>query len=194
MTKLTRIGIPLMLLIGLGAFVYAWFSAASPNVTREGIQSYAVGEMSRLQFQRAGEPISEAEFQAPDGSAATLADYTGRILVVNFWGTTCAPCVLEMPTLAALQNEFDESDLLVMPLSFDRVGDYPMARERLEELTDGALDFYGDAERGVMFDSYIGGFPSTVIYDRNGREVARFEGDTDWASEEALELFRALVG
>ena len=121
-----------MLLIGLGAFVYAWFSAASPNVTREGIQSYAVGEMSRLQFQRAGEPISEAEFQAPDGSTATLADYTGRILVVNFWGTTCAPCVLEMPTLAALQNEFDESDLLVMPLSFDRVGDYPMARERLE--------------------------------------------------------------
>ena len=69
-----------------------------------------------------------------------------------------------------------------------------MARERLEELTDGALDFYGDAERGVMFDSYIGGFPSTVIYDRNGREVARFEGDTDWASDEALELFRALVG
>ena len=194
MTKLTRIGIPLLLLIGLGAFVYAWFAAAAPNTTREGIQSYAVGQLSRLQFQYAGERISDAEFQAPDGSSATLADYTGRVLVVNFWGTTCAPCVLEMPTLAALQNEFDESELLVMPLSFDRVGDYPMARERLDQLTDGALDFFGDAERGVMFDSYVGGFPSTIIYDRDCVEVARFEGDTDWASEEALAMFRALVG
>ncbi|MAI89838.1 TlpA disulfide reductase family protein [Ponticaulis sp.] len=193
MTYLTRYGIPLLLLIGLAAFVHACSKAGSSSQQLEGVRALAVGELSRLQFQRAGEPASDAEFVGPEGEPLTLADFSGKVLVVNFWGTTCAPCVIEMPTLGELQAAFSEDELVVLPLSFDRVGDYPAAAEELAELTDGRLNFYGDSARHVMFDSYIGGFPSTIIYDRAGNEIARFEGDTNWSSEESIAFFERVT-
>lgn len=193
MAMLTRYGIPAMLLIGLCSVVYVWFSASSTTEPKTGLKTYAVGDLKSLQI-RAEPPIqSDAELLGPDESMLTLADYQGRILVVNFWGTFCAPCIVEMPTLAALQDRYDENDLKVMAISVDRVGDFPLARKQLADLTDDRLEFFADPTRGVLFDSLVAGFPTTLIYGEDGSELARLEGEADWASDDAFSFFDALV-
>ena len=193
MTRLTRIGIPLLLLIGLGAFVYVWFSAGGSKPKPEGLQSLAVGEMSLLRFDKANAPAPDNAFVGPQDDEVSFSDFEGRVVVVNYWATWCAPCVAEMPTLAELQTGYDPDKLIIIPISLDREGDYPQARRDLEQLTDGRLDFYTDPERGLIFASEIGGYPSTVIYSPDGAEIARYEGEADWVAPESKAFFNRIV-
>ena len=64
------------------------------------------GDMKKLVFHTAPKSTTSAAFDlADDAGKATLADYTGRVVLVNFWATWCAPCRKEMPDLAKLQTE-----------------------------------------------------------------------------------------
>ncbi|MBL8530847.1 MAG: TlpA family protein disulfide reductase, partial [Hyphomonadaceae bacterium] len=60
-------------------------------------------------------------------------------------------------------------------------------------LTGGALDFWIDPSRGMMFDQRARGMPVTIIYDRNRREVARLTGGADWAGDDAAALIEAVL-
>src|SRR5262249_38372039 len=55
----------------------------------------------------AAAPAPDQAITAPDGGPVKLADFKGKVLVVNLWATWCAPCKVEMPTLAALQKAYD---------------------------------------------------------------------------------------
>ena len=193
MKSLTRIGIPTLLLVGLCAFVYAWFSAGGSKEPATGLKSYAKGEMSPLLFMSSPPPLPEDPFLGPDDKDVHFADFEGRVIVVNYWGTFCPPGVAEMPTLADLQSLYDPEELKVLPITVDRVGDYPQARKELSELTGDRLEFFSDPTRGVLFDTGIAGFPTTVVYSRTGKELARYEGEADWISPEAKAFFDAVI-
>ena len=193
MKSLTRIGIPTLLLVGLCAFVYAWFSAGSSKEQAEGLKSFAKGEMSPLLFLSPPPAMPLDPFTGPDDTDVRFSDFEGGVIVVNYWGTFCPPCVAEMPTLAELQTRYDPSVLKVVPITVDRVGDFPLARKELAELTDGRLEFFADKTRGVLFDTGIAGFPTTVVYSKDGKELARYEGEADWVSPEAIAFFDAVI-
>ncbi|HCR64977.1 MAG TPA: TlpA family protein disulfide reductase, partial [Oceanicaulis sp.] len=55
-----------------------------------------------------------------EGDEITLADMRGKILLVNFWATWCAPCVVEMPYLNELQGAYGSDDFEVVTISMDR--------------------------------------------------------------------------
>ena len=61
-------------------------------------------------------------FAVADGSEHRLADFLGHGMVINLWATWCAPCVEEMPSLAALSKALAPDDIAVLPLSSDRGG------------------------------------------------------------------------
>ena len=63
-----------------------------------------------------------------DGRNLTLADFEGRVVLLNIWATWCPPCREEMPTLDALQARLGGSDFHVLPLSIDRAGLEPVRR------------------------------------------------------------------
>ena len=189
MAQLTRYGIPTMLLIGLGFVVYVALSASSTITTTSSLKSFAVGELRSMEFKAEPPPISTGRFVNADGVEMGYDDIDTKVLVVNFWATTCPPCVYEMPTLGELQSRYDPRDIKVLPMTFDRVGDYPKAKAQLAELTNGQLDFYGDPKMKTLFDAAARGFPTTVVYDASLTEIARYEGDTDWSSPEAFAFF-----
>jgi thiol-disulfide isomerase/thioredoxin len=116
----------------------------------------------------------------------------GEPLVVNIWATWCAPCVEEMPTLAALQQRF-EGRVRVVTVSVDGEANLDRAQSQLAELGGGALPFYVDITRGVLWDVDARGLPVTIIYDRQGSEVARLAGGADWSSDEAAALIEAVL-
>lgn len=182
-----------MICAGAVAVVYVLFAAASKPETTAGLQRYAMGEMRALAVMAEPPPMPTRALRDAAGAEARLADFVGEVLVVNLWATWCAPCVEEMPTLAGLQRRF-EGRLRVIPISVDSEADLARAQSMLAELSGGALPFYSDITRGVLFDLRAAGMPVTVIYDAQGVEVARLTGGADWNGEEAAALMEAVLG
>lgn len=148
--------------------------------------------MTRLSVMEAPPPMPTRTLRDASGAETTLAAYEGEVIVLNLWATWCAPCVHEMPTLGALQRHFGDR-LKVIPISVDSEGDRERAQRELARLTDNSLPFLIDISRGVLFDAQAAGMPVTIIYGRDGREIARLAGGADWASEEAIAMLEAVL-
>jgi thiol-disulfide isomerase/thioredoxin len=181
-----------MLAAGAVAVLYVLFAAASKPEATDGLRQFAVGEMRALAVLEEPPPMPARTLTDAAGRETTLRAFAGEVLVVNLWATWCAPCVEEMPTLAALQRRFD-GRLRVIPISVDSEGDRAKAERQLARLSSGALPFLIDITRGVLFDSQATGMPVTIIYDRQGCEIARLAGGADWGSDEAAALMEAVL-
>ena len=192
MAKLTRISIPVMLLIGLSAFVHACTQAGGSKEPEVGLQSLAVGEMSLLQFRDEVPPQPSEPILGPDDNEVRLSDFEG-VVVVNFWGTFCPPCVAEMPTLADLQSKYDPDKLKVVAITADNRQDIEKARKQLAELSDDRLDFFYDPQRGIIYDSAVGGFPTTIVYGPDGKEISIKPKKVDQTSKRLWGMNRSLL-
>ena len=107
-----------------------------------------------------------------------LRDFQGKILVLNFWATWCAPCVEEMPSLVQLQQRLKDKGITVVGVSIDVDGD---AYQRF--LTDHKIDFLTvrdpDHKSSNLFGTFK--FPETYIIDRKGIVRRKFIGAVDWS-------------
>jgi thiol-disulfide isomerase/thioredoxin len=166
---------------------------AATTVPRQAAAA-ADGGLSRLKETAGGRPVPEnLVFQDAEGREMRFEGFRGRGLVVNFWATWCPPCVAEMPALDRAQAELARDRIEVLPLSSDRGGRAQVepfyARTGLKSLAIW-LDPRGAAGRAFG----IRGLPTSIILDRNGREVARLEGEAEWDRPEMLAAIRRLVG
>lgn len=119
-------------------------------------------------------------FARADGTPGDLSDYAGRVVLLNFWATWCAPCKAEMPSLQALAREMGEGELAVVTIAFGRHNPDQMAAFFAEAGIDALplhLDASGDLARGLG----VTGLPTTVLLDREGQVIARQTGEADWA-------------
>lgn len=183
----------IFLMVLLGAAVLGWWVLAvgtnRPDTT--GLRDYRHGAMRRLEFLAAPPPAPEDMFLDPAGKAITLSAFRGKPVLVNLWATWCPPCVKEMPTLAALQRAIGTDTLRVLPVSLDKDADREAAREFLGKFPE--FEFFQDSDFGLALGARAQGFPTTILYDSNGREVARLSGEADWASPEAIAFLRAAI-
>jgi thiol-disulfide isomerase/thioredoxin len=138
-----------------------------------------------------GQPA--ASFTGPDGKTMHLADLKGQVVVVNFWATWCGPCKEEMPSLASLQKDYADKPLKVVPISVDRLEDGAAAKAFLK--THGSLGFYNDPQYALVFSltPRPDGIPTTIIYDKQGRERARLSGGADWSTGQAKKVMDAVL-
>lgn len=149
------------------------------------------GDMRKLVI--ASEPVAapDVTFFAEDGSEATLADYAGTPVVLNFWATWCAPCRKEMPHLAALQDAMGDS---VQVLTVATGRNPPDAIDRFfAEIGVTSLPKATDPRQEMARAFGVLGLPITIILDAEGREVARLQGDADWSSESAQAILTAIA-
>ena len=137
-------------------------------------------------------PAPELTFLDAQGSELSLADFRGKVVILNLWATWCAPCRREMPSLDRLQAAHGEDGLLVLPLSLDR-GEIDKVEAFYEEVGLPNLGIYHDpkAAAGRAFGAY--GLPTTIVIDREGREIGRLLGPAEWDSDEALALVQAVL-
>ncbi len=194
MTAFRRYAIPGMFLFAILVFVYMLMRAGGPPTYESGLQSLATGSMEDLQFLDDAPPLPNGDLLGPDGETVQLANYKGKVLVVNLWATWCAPCIAEMPTLAKLDALLDKEAAMVIPVSIDQTGYVPEAKRLLASYSKDGLPFFHDAAFGMITGIRAGGVPLTVIYDRSGVEVARYEGSTEWDTPEAVAFIEAVAG
>lgn len=132
------------------------------------------------------QPLLQAEYDD------MVKQHKGKVLVVDFWFKGCHPCELALPHLAEMQKKYGPQDLSVLTIDVEEA-DNPEGRA-------GALKFLNDKqialtnyvtsdkeETKVWFDKLgLAGFPTTMIYDRDGKRVERFEGGNVKEIEEAV--------
>lgn len=192
---MTRYAIPLLLLLGAICAIYVLLAAGGDGSHKAPLEDYATGELSGLTFATRGAAMPLDEFLGPDGEAISLEAYRGKVLLVNLWATWCAPCEREMPALGALEAAKGGEAFQIIAISVDAEEDHAFARRRLSELGAANIVFHAveDDAWDITYAAGAAGFPTTVIYNAQGLEVARLSGDADWASLEAVQFIDAVV-
>ncbi len=132
-------------------------------------------------------PAPLETFAALDGTRLRLADFKGRVVVLNFWATWCAPCIREMPSLDRLQAAVGDRGLAVLAVSIDR-GGAKVVRPFAKRLGLERLALYLDA-KGALFQAFgVTGLPTTFLIDRQGGVVGAYPGPAEWDGPEARAL------
>ncbi len=155
--------------------------ATGPSASGKGEFSYT------LDRSKAGTPAPDLPFQTLDGSDTTLKDFAGKPLLVNLWATWCAPCVAEMPTLDSLAAAYGPKGLTVLAISQDSQG-AKLVQPFFAKKGFRHLKSWIDPENQLGFHYATGMLPTTILYDAQGKEIARVIGAMDWSGKEAHEL------
>lgn len=134
-------------------------------------------------------PAPQTPFQRADGQAVNLGAFRGRVVLLNFWATWCAPCVREMPSLDRLQARLEAEGVTVVAVSQDVAG-LEVVQPFFDRLNLKNLDVYLDPEGRLALRLGIRGLPTTLLIDRDGRVVGGLEGPAEWDSKDAVSLVR----
>lgn len=137
-------------------------------------------------------PLPEIQFQDADGRLHNLAEFGGKVVLVNFWATWCAPCREEMPSLDRLQSAMGGDDFTVVIVSLDRAG-YSKAAAFLDEIGVKNLTTFVDPKLKAARAIGALGLPVTVLLNRKGDEVGRLTGPAEWDSPAAQALIARYV-
>jgi cytochrome c biogenesis protein CcmG/thiol:disulfide interchange protein DsbE len=106
----------------------------------------------------------------------SLADYRGKVVLLNFWATWCVPCLTEMPHFVAWQQEYGGRGLQVIGVSMD--DEQQPVRITYQKYRLNYPVVMGDEKIGEMYGGILG-LPVTFLIDRTGKIRFKHEGDTD---------------
>lgn len=150
------------------------------------------GEMKRLAVHSAPKPAGVAAFTDREGGTHSLADWRGKVVLLNFWAVSCVPCREEMPALNTLEKEMGGEDFAVVPIAFGYNHPGGLARF-LDQYEIDTLPVLLDPDRRLSAEMGVVAPPVTMILDREGNELARYIGGADWASDEARAVLQAVI-
>jgi peroxiredoxin len=125
-----------------------------------------------------------------DGRQHRLADYRGKVVLINFWATWCGPCREEMPSIQELKNKLAGRPFVVLAVNLDE----PESRIR-KFLTQMKLDFpiLLDPDRNVAKGWNARILPATFIVGPDGRVRYSLVGEIDWANEHVVARISELL-
>ena len=119
-----------------------------------------------------------------------LEDYKGKLVILNFWATWCAPCKEEMPSLDNLQTNIDLSNLKIFPIN---IGQENLAKSELffKKLNIENLDIYLDPPITLAKKFSLRGVPTTIFFNKEGKEFARVIGSIDFDNKEFINWLKS---
>ena len=169
-------------------------ACAPAAATARRIAPLAHGEVAAVNVDRDSQRVPGLSFKDASGGEKTLADWKGRVVLLNLWATWCVPCRKEMPALAALEQKLGGPNFEVVAVNIDtRDTDKPKAW--LKDAGVTGLAYYSDASAHVFQElKAVGkaiGMPTSLIVDGAGCEIASLAGPAEWSSGDALALVRA---
>ncbi|MCE1235618.1 MAG: TlpA family protein disulfide reductase [Hyphomicrobiales bacterium] len=169
--------------------------AAAPAAAVD-LVPHAADELAALAPSDRPRDLSALAFVGSDGKPTTLADWNGRVVLLNLWATWCPPCRAEMPSLDRLQARLGSKDFEVVTVNLDsRDPDRP--KRFLADIGVAALAHRSDPTLGVFKAlqkiGLASGLPTTVLIDRQGCELATFAGPAHWDGASAVSLVEAAL-
>ncbi|NIC04741.1 TlpA family protein disulfide reductase [Billgrantia bachuensis] len=136
--------------------------------------------------------VSEIRFEDGNGTPLTLTAFEGKVILLNIWATWCGPCREEMPTLDALHAELGGKDFEVVALSIDRKG-IDVVNEFYQEVGIEHLAPYVDQTGTASANLGAVGIPTTLLLDRQGKELGRLVGEAEWDTPEVVDFLAEMI-
>ena len=165
--------------------------------TARRIAPLARGEVAAINVADDARRVPALSFKDGAGADKTLADWRGRVVLLNLWATWCIPCRKEMPALAALQEKLGGPGFEVVAVNID-TRDAAKPQAWLKEAGVTRLAYYADTSAKVFQElKSVGkaiGMPTTLLVDGAGCEIASLAGPAEWGGADALALVQAAIG
>ena len=114
-----------------------------------------------------------------------LDDFKGKLIIFNFWATWCAPCKEEMPSLDRLQSNSNFKNIKIFPINIGQEG-VSKSESFFKELNIKNLEIYFDAPITLAKKFALRGVPTTILFNKEGKEFARIIGSIDFNDKEFI--------
>jgi len=173
---------------GLGLFAYLHSNQPAGG---------ASANASALPLVMRAQPVPLPNLRVLDGTGrpVDLSSFRGKMVLLNIWATWCPPCRQEMPSLDRLQAQLGGGEFQVVALSMD-AGAKALDQVKSFYASEGIkhLAVYLDADAAAILTLKAVSVPTTLLLDRQGRELSRMSGTAEWDSPQIVEALQALSG
>lgn len=190
------------ILILVVAFIMIQYSVVSHETQAEDEKPIVLGTVKPVMKGRVADAfvyydearvLENYKFNTAFDKETSLDDLKGQWVVLNFWATWCPPCLVEMPSLQAMQDNFKGQGVKVVAVSLDRNMNGKKLREFMSKHQFGPIANYYDPTGKLLHQLGLRGLPSTYILAPDGRAIGLFEGDADWTSEDVTAFIASLL-
>lgn len=168
----------------MGAIGYPAFAENNPPTE---------GSLSGFALLKERTAAPNTPFTDEAGNIRHMGDFEGKVILLNFWASWCAPCLKEMPSLDRLQAEMGSDDFQVVALNQDIKGLKKAKRTLRDKLDLHNLELFLDPKLNLGRDFSIQGMPTTFVIDRQGKIVGSYQGMAEWDSPEAKAMIEYLL-
>ena len=139
-------------------------------------------DIKNLKIHKEPKKVNNIIFKNFDDITISLNDFKGKLVVINFWATWCAPCREEMPSLDILQSNKNFQNLIVLPINVGKENK-EKAKKFFNDLQIQNLKLYYDDSVKLANTFSLIGLPTTIFIDKDGDEFARIIGSIDFGDQ-----------
>ena len=158
-------------------FCFIIFSSISQTNEDVPLNNIAINEIPR--------PISSLIFEDFSGNEINLKDYRGKLVIINFWATWCAPCKKEMPSLDSLYQNKNFKNLQIFAVNMEQPNTVK-TKKFFTNLNIQKLEIFFDRNLNFVKKFKLRGVPTTVLVNKRGEEFARIIGEINFQDEKFL--------
>ena len=158
-------------------FCFSIFSSISQTNEDVPLNNIAINEIPR--------PISSLIFEDFLGNKINLKDYQGKLVIINFWATWCAPCKKEMPSLDALYQDSNFKNLEVLAVNMEEPNKLK-TKKFFSELNIKKIKIFFDNDLNFVKKFKLRGVPTTVLINKKGEEFATIIGEANFQDKNFL--------
>ena len=142
--------------------------------------------------------VPNLEFTRLNGEKARLTDYKGRVILLNFWASWCAPCIKEFPSMVTLVKQNQGKVVLVAISLDDSMADIQKFIRKHSGQTlsqnDPDVIIAWDQTQSIARESFsVIKLPETIIIDKNSKMVSKIVGAVDWVGPEITDQIQTLI-
>ena len=130
--------------------------------------------------------LDDLTFLDDKNNQLNLSDFKGKLVLLNFWATWCAPCKEEMPSLDSLQMSENLDNLKIFPINVGQ-DDLDKSLNFFEDLKIKNLKPYFDSPITLAKKFQLRGIPTSIIINKRGEEFARIVGSIDFTDKKFIE-------
>ena len=161
-------------------FLYLFFNVfSSISQTNEDVPLNNIVEFE------SPKPISSLIFEDFLGNEVNLNNYHGKLIIINFWATWCAPCKEEMPSLDALYQDNNFKNLIAFAVNMEQPNTIK-TKKFFTDLNIKKLEIFFDSNLNFVKKFKLRGVPTTILINKKGEEFARIVGSIDFQDEKFL--------
>ena len=158
-------------------FCFSIFSSISQTNEDIPLNNIAINEIPK--------PILSLIFEDFSGNEINLNHYHGKLIIINFWATWCAPCKREMPSLDNLYQDNNFKNLQIFAVNMEQPNTLK-TKKFFTDLNIKKLEIFFDRNLNFVKEFKLRGVPTTVLINKKSEEFARIIGSTDFQDQKFL--------